>query len=95
VLDRDHLSLGDDSPRAIQLHRGDFRTLILEATSTANISGDSDEGANTRLAMDFARIAFYQKLALVPFNSFASGSTDLKLLDMDMRVPVHMPRLWR
>src|ERR1700722_8539520 len=57
-----------------------------------HIGSDSDEGANTRLAMDFACIAFYQKLALVPSDSFASGSTDLKLLDMDMLVPIHMPR---
>ena len=46
----------------------------------------------TRCAMDFARIAFYQKLALVPVDSLASGSTDLKLLNMDMLVPVHMSR---
>src|ERR1700737_3644671 len=39
------------------------------------IGSDSDEGANTRLAMDFARITFYQKLALVPADSLASGST--------------------
>src|SRR5208337_725397 len=57
-----------------------------------HIGSDSDEGANTRLAMDFARIALYQKLALVPANSLASGSTDLKLLNVDMLVPVHMSR---
>src|ERR1700722_9395764 len=57
-----------------------------------HIGSDSDEGANTRLAMDFARIAFYQKLALVPSDSLANGSTDLKLLDMDMLVPVYMSR---
>src|SRR5271156_1191296 len=57
-----------------------------------HIGSDSDEGANTRLAMDFSRIAFYQKLALVPAESLASGSTDLKLLNMDMLVPVHMSR---
>ena len=42
--------------------------------------------------MDFARIAFYQKLALGPADSLASGSTDLKLLNMDMLLPVHMSR---
>jgi len=42
--------------------------------------------------MDFTRIAFDQKLALVPADSLASGSTDLKLLNMDMLVPVHMSR---
>src|SRR5580692_4789072 len=57
-----------------------------------HIGSDSDEGANTRLAMDFARIAFYQKLALVPADSLASGSTDFKLLNMDMLVPVDMSR---
>src|SRR3984885_14044422 len=57
-----------------------------------HIGSDSDEGANTRLAMDFACIAFCQKLALVPANSLANGSTDLKLLNMDMLVPVHMSR---
>src|SRR3984885_8119306 len=57
-----------------------------------HIGSDSDEGTNTRLAMDFARIAFYQKLALVPADSLASGSTDLKLLNMDMLVAVHMSR---
>src|SRR5580698_179513 len=56
------------------------------------VGSDSDEGANTRLAMDFARIAFYQQLALVPADSVASGSTDLKLLNMDMLVPVYMSR---
>src|SRR3984893_14331603 len=57
-----------------------------------HIGSDSDEGANTRLAIDFARIAFYQKLALVPADSLASGSPDLKLLNMDMLGPVHMSR---
>src|ERR1700693_1659397 len=71
---------------------------ILKITHSDSVGGehigsDSDEGANTRLTMDFARIAFYQKLALVPADSLASGSTDLKLLNMDMLVPVHMSRL--
>src|ERR1700722_989798 len=57
-----------------------------------HVRRDSDEGANTRLAMNFARLAFDQKLALVPADSLASGSTDLKLLNMDMLVPVHMFR---
>src|SRR6202789_4313553 len=57
-----------------------------------HIGSDSDEGANARLAVDFARIAFYQKLALVPSDSLAGGSTDLKLLDVDMLVPVHVSR---
>src|SRR5277367_1911421 len=57
-----------------------------------HIGSDSDEGANTRLAMDFAGIAFYQKLALVSADSLAGGSTDLKLLNMDMLVPVDMSR---
>src|ERR1700721_1209288 len=70
---------------------------ILKITHGASVGGeqigsDSDEGANTRLAMDSARIAFYQKLALVPADSLASGSSDLKLLNMDMLVPVHMSR---
>src|ERR1700728_3029698 len=70
---------------------------ILKIMKCGNVDGehigsDSDEGANTRLVMDFARIAFYEKLAPVPSDSFASGSTDLKLLDMHIRVPVHMPR---
>ena len=57
-----------------------------------HIGSNSDEGANTRLAMDFARIAFYQKLALVPADSFSGGSTNLKLLNMGMLVPVDMSR---
>src|SRR5271154_2052934 len=57
-----------------------------------HIGSDSDEGANTRLAMNFARISFYQKLPFAPADSLASGSTDLKLLNMDMLVPVHMSR---
>src|ERR1700692_462935 len=70
---------------------------ILKITHCDSVGGeqfgsDSDEGANTRLAMDFARIALYQKLALVPADSLASGSTDLKLLNMDMLVPVGMSR---
>src|ERR1700724_2641135 len=70
---------------------------ILKITHCDSVGGeqigsDSDEGANPRLALDFARIAFYQKLALVPPDSPASGSTDLKLLNMDMLVPAHMSR---
>src|ERR1700733_1654591 len=67
---------------------------IMECVSMdrEHIGSDSDEGANTGLAVDFARIAFYQKLALVPADSLASGSTDLKLLNMDMLVPVRMSR---
>src|SRR5271170_6166538 len=70
---------------------------ILKITRCDSVGGeqigsDSDEGANTRLAMDFARITFDQQLALVPADSLASGSTDLKLLNMDMLVPVHMSR---
>src|SRR6202044_4273874 len=71
---------------------GLLKILHCNSVGGEQIGSDSDEGANTRLAMDFARIAFYQKLALVPSDSFASGSTDLKLLDMHIRVPVHMPR---
>src|SRR5271168_5065697 len=56
------------------------------------IGSDPGEGANTRPAMDFARITLYQKLALVPADSLARGSTDLKLLNMDMLVPVYMSR---
>src|ERR1700691_1570995 len=33
-----------------------------------------------------------QEFALVPADSLACGSTDLKLLNMDMLVPVHMSR---
>src|SRR5271170_2520648 len=62
------------------------------SVDSEHVRRDSDEGANTRLAMDFARVAFYQKLALVPADSLASGSTDLKLLNMDMLVPVHTSR---
>src|SRR5271168_1129706 len=70
---------------------------ILKITHCDSVGGEhigsySDEGANSGLAMGFARIAFYQKLALVPADRLASGPTDLKLLNMDMFVPVHMPR---
>src|ERR1700677_1844083 len=67
---------------------------IVECVSVdvEHIGSDPDEAANTRLAMDFARIAFYQEFALVPADSLACGSTDLKLLNMDMLVPVHMSR---
>src|SRR5271165_2727956 len=71
---------------------GLLKTLHCDSVGGEQIGSDSDEGANSRLAMDFARIAFYQKLALVPTDSLASGSTDLKLLNMDMLVPVHMSR---
>src|ERR1700722_16928305 len=57
-----------------------------------HVRRDSDEGANTRLAMNFARLAFDQNLALVPADILASGSTDLKILSMDMLVPVRMCR---
>src|SRR5271163_4414141 len=70
---------------------------ILKITHCDSVGGeqigsDSDEGANTRLALDLARIAFYQKLAFVPADSLASGSTDLKFLNMEVLVPVHMSR---
>src|SRR5580692_1032623 len=71
---------------------GLLKTLRSDSVGGEQIGSESDEGANTRLAMDFTRIAFYQKLALVPADSLASGSTDLKLLNMDMLVPVHMSR---
>src|ERR1700736_7066589 len=71
---------------------GILKIMKCDSVGGEHIGSDSDEGANTRLAMDFARIAFYQKLALVPADSLASGSTDLKLLNMDMLVPVHMSR---
>src|SRR5580704_17700166 len=70
---------------------------ILKITHCDGVGGEqigshSDEDADTRLAMDFARVAFYQQLALVPADSVASGSTDLKLLNMDMLVAVYMSR---
>src|SRR3984957_4894125 len=70
---------------------------ILKITHCDSVGGEqigsySDEGANTRLAMDFARITLYQQLALVPADSVARRSTDLKLLNMDMLVPVYMSR---
>src|SRR5271169_3409229 len=71
---------------------GLLKILRSDSVGGEQIGSDSDEGANTRRAMDFARIAFYQKLALVPADSLASGSTDLKLLNMDLLVPVHMSR---
>src|SRR5271156_5713397 len=74
------------------LVEGILKITRCDSVGGEHIGGDSDEGANTRLAMDFACIAFYQKLALVPADGLASGSTDLKLLNMDMLVPVHMSR---
>src|SRR5580692_4303469 len=71
---------------------GLLKILHCDSVGGEQIRSDSDEGSNTRLAMDFARIAFYKKLAFVPADSVASGSTDLKLLNMDMFVPVHMFR---
>src|SRR6204780_3565652 len=71
---------------------GLLKILHCDSVGGEHIGSDSDEGANTRLAMDLARIAFYQKLALVPADSVASGSTDLKVLNIDMLVPVHMSR---
>src|SRR6202167_2957707 len=74
------------------LVEGILKITHCDSVGGEHIGSDSDEGANTRLTMDFARIAFYQKLALVPADGLASGSTDLKLLNMDMLVPVHMSR---
>jgi hypothetical protein len=71
---------------------GLLKTLHCDSVGGKQIGSGSDEGANTRIAMDFSRIAFYQKLALVPADSLATGSTDLKLLNMDMLVPVYMSR---
>src|SRR5580704_6337442 len=71
---------------------GLLKTLHCDSVGGEQIGSDSDEGANTRRAMNFARLAFDQKLALVPADSLASRSTDLKLLNMDMLVPVHMFR---
>src|ERR1700733_8048143 len=74
------------------LVEGILKILHCDSVGGEQIGSDSDESANTRLAMDFARIAFYQQLALVPADSIASGSTNLKLLNMDMLVPVYMSR---
>src|ERR1700728_1122973 len=71
---------------------GLLKTLHCDSVGGEQIRSDSDEGADTRLAMDFARFAFYQKLAFAPADSLASGSTDLKILNMDMLVPAHMSR---
>src|SRR3984885_10889927 len=71
---------------------GLLKTLHCDSVGGEQLGSDSNEGANTRLAMDFARIAFYQNLALVLTDSLASGSANLKLLNMDMLVPVHMSR---
>src|ERR1700730_15703570 len=71
---------------------GILKIMKCDSVDGEHIGSDSEEGTNTRLAMDFARIAFYQKLALVLAHSLARGSTDLKLLNMDMLVPVHMSR---
>src|SRR5271163_779781 len=65
---------------------------ILKIAHCDSVGGEqigsyTDEGANTRLAMDITRIAFYQQLALVPADRIASGSTDLKILNMDTLVP--------
>src|SRR5277367_4793396 len=65
---------------------GILKIMKCDSVDGEHIGSDSDEGANTRVAKDFARIAFYQKLTLVPAESLASGSTDLKLLNMDMLV---------
>src|SRR6202023_3467368 len=59
---------------------GLLKTLHCESVGGEQIGSDSDEGANTRLAMDFARIAFDQCSSLVPPYSLASGSPALKLL---------------
>src|ERR1700731_2168956 len=67
-----------------------LKIMKCDSVDGEHIGSDSDEGANTRLAMDFARIAFYQKLALVPADSLASGSTDLKLLNMGILLPGHL-----
>src|SRR5271156_2636635 len=71
---------------------GILKIMKCDSVDGEHIGSDSDEGANTRLAMDFARVAFYQKLALVPADRLASGSKDLKFLNMDMLVPVDMSR---
>src|SRR5271156_5576209 len=70
---------------------------ILKITHCDSVGGEqigsySDEGANPRLGMDVARIAFYQQVALIPADSVASGSTNLKPLSMHMIVPVYMSR---
>src|SRR5258707_6023704 len=56
------------------------------------MGSDPDEAENTIFVLTFPRIPFYQKPPLAPADSLASGSTDLKLLNMDMLVPVHMSR---
>src|ERR1700683_674499 len=74
------------------LVEGILKTMHCDRVGGEHIGNDAGEGANTRLAKDLARIAFYQKFALVPADSLASGSSDLKLLNVDMLVPVHMSR---
>src|ERR1700722_4389789 len=74
------------------LVEGVLKIMHCDSVGGEQIGSDSDERANTSLALDFARIAFYQKLAFVPADSLASSSTDLKLLNMDMLVSIHMSR---
>src|ERR1700722_11705261 len=69
---------------------GLLKILHCDSVGGKQIGSEYGEASNTSLAMVFTRIPFYQKLALVPADSLASGSTDLKLLNMDMLVPVRM-----
>src|SRR5260370_1505020 len=62
---------------------GLLKILHCDSVGGEHIGSDSDEGANTRLVMDFARIAFYQKLPLFPAASLASSPPDLRLLILD------------
>src|SRR5580704_5843868 len=88
------LAMGQERIAAIPVIfvEGILKIMKCDSVDGEHIGSDSDEGANTRLAMDFARIAFYQKLALVAADSLAGGSTDLKVLNMDMLVPVDVSR---
>src|SRR5271154_1001394 len=74
------------------LVEGILKITRCDSVGGEQIGSDSDEGANTGFALPFARIAFQEQLPLAPADSVASGSTNLKVLNMDMLVPVTMSR---
>src|ERR1700685_3216546 len=63
---------------------GLLKILHCDSVGGEHIGRDPDDARNTRLGVAFPRSAFYQRLALAPADSVASGSTDLKVLNMDM-----------
>jgi len=62
-----------------------------EGIACKQVRSCADVGADTGLAMYFPCLALQQKLALIPADRVSRRLTDLKLLRVDMFIPIYVP----